>query len=222
MTTRMETVAQDIALAALRRAGAAAEPPLQPEKLQEGFRARWPVEDSRLPMNDAMSAVAAAAAEGGSEQERETWKARVEEAWSAAVEETVKGYFEAARHSFEKGHPLEGVETLTDTVRAVLGHIAAARKWPHNDREGLYRIAVALGSGREWPEGMEEFEQALDNVSKEGMDLCSSLGASMGRPDMLKFGVYAERPEGAEEDGFLFAEATIELANRLASQDAAV
>ena len=222
MTTRMETVAQDIALAALRRAGAAAEPPLQPEKLQEGFRARWPVEDSRLPMNDAMNAIAAAASEGGSEQDRETWKTRIEEAWSGAVEEIVKAYFDAAQRSFERGQPLEGVETLTDTVRATLGHIAAAREWPHNDREDLYSIAVALGSGREWPEGMEEFEQALDNVSKEGMHLCSALGASMGRPNMLKFGVYAERPEGAEEDGFLFAEATIELANRLASQDAAV
>ena len=44
----------------------------------------------------------------------------------------------------------------------------------------------------------------------------AALGASMGRPDMLKFGVYAENPNGAEEDGFLFATTTIELANRLA------
>ena len=43
----------------------------------------------------------------------------------------------------------------------------------------------------------------------------------MGRPDMLKFGVYAENPDGPEEDGFLFATTTIELANRLAEQEPA-
>ena len=33
---------------------------------------------------------------------------------------------------------------------------------------------------------------------------------------MLKFGVYVEHPDRAEEDGVLFAKTTIELANRLA------
>ena len=39
MTTRMEKVAEDVALAAIRNASTAAVPPLQPEKLQESFRA---------------------------------------------------------------------------------------------------------------------------------------------------------------------------------------
>ena len=38
---------------------------------------------------------------------------------------------------------------------------------------------------------------------------------------MLKFGAYAEDPDGPEEEGFLFAAATIELANRLAGQGTA-
>ena len=37
---------------------------------------------------------------------------------------------------------------------------------------------------------------------------------------MLKFGVYAENPDRAEEDEVLFAKTTIELANRLAEQAA--
>ncbi len=189
MTTRMEKVAEDIALAALRKASTAAEPPLQPDKLQEGFRARWPVLDSRLPMNDAMTAlVAAAAAAHPREQDRETWKAHIEDAWSKAVEEAVEGYFEAAQHSFEKGESMEGVETLTDAVRATLGHIAATREWPHSTHENLYRIAAALASGNGWPEGTEEFDQALKDASPEGDNLCAALCASMGRPNMLKFG----------------------------------
>ena len=220
MTTRMETVAEDVALTALRKASAAAEPPLQPEKLQEGFRARWPAGDSRLPMNDAMSAALAAAAEGANEQDRETWKSRIEDAWSKAVEETVKGYFEAAQRSFEKGQPLEGVETLTDTVRAVLGRIAATRKWPHSTHEDLYRIVAALATGCALPGEDEHLDVVLRNASEEGMDLCSALGASMGRPDILKFGVYEGDPGGPQRDGTLFAKTTIELANRLANQEA--
>ena len=38
---------------------------------------------------------------------------------------------------------------------------------------------------------------------------------------MLKFGAYAEDPDGPEEEGFLFAATTIELAHRLAGQGAA-
>ena len=38
---------------------------------------------------------------------------------------------------------------------------------------------------------------------------------------MLKFGTHAEDPNGPEEEGFLFAATTIELANQLAGQGAA-
>ena len=110
------------------------------------------------------------------------------------------------------------METLTDAVRATLGHIAAVRGWPHSAHDDLYYIAAALASGSGWPESMEEFERALANASEEGGNMRAAFAASMGRPDMLKFGVYAEYPEDAEEDGFLFATVAIELANRLAGQ----
>ena len=109
MTTRMEEVAEDIALAALRKASTEAEPPLQPEKLQEGFRATWPAVDSRLPMNDAMTAVVAAAAHSTHTPDQESWKTLMEETWREAVEEVVEGYFKDARHNFERGQSLEGV-----------------------------------------------------------------------------------------------------------------
>ena len=113
------------------------------------------------------------------------------------------------------------METLTDAVRATLGHIAATRNWPHSTRDDLYGIAAALGSNRDWPTTMDEFQEALDNCTREGKDLGAALGASMGRPRMLKFGTYADDPGGPEEEGFLFATTTIELANRLAGQGAA-
>ncbi len=220
MTTRMERVAEDIALATLRKASTLAEQPLHPEKLQEGFHTKWPAQDSRLPMNEAMSAAVGAATNSTHAPDRESWKTRIVDAWSKAVEEVVLGYFRAAQHSFEKGQSLEGVETLTDAVRATLGHIAATREWPHSTHEDLYSIAAALASGNGWPEEMEEFDQALKDASPEGKNLCAALGASMGRPDMLKFGRYDGDPDGPERDGLLFARATIELANRLADQEA--
>ena len=106
-------------------------------------------------------------------------------------------------------------------MRATLGYIAAVRHWPHGARDDLYSIAAALGSGRGWPDTMEEFDEALKNRSEQGKSLASALGASMGRPRSLKSGVYAEHPDGAREDGLLFARTTIELANRLAGQEAA-
>ena len=220
MTTRMERVVEDIALATLRKACALAELALQTEKLHERFRTMWPAGDSRLPMNDAMSAVVGAAAHSAHVPDRESWKALMEDAWSGAVEEVVQGYFKTAQHSFENGQPMEGVETLTDAVRATLGHIAATREWPHSTDEDLYSIAAALASGNGWPEEMEEFDQALKDASPEGGNLCSALGASMGRPDVLRFGLYEGNREGPESDGFLFARTTIELANRLADQEA--
>ena len=216
MTTRMERVAEDIALATLRKACALAEPALQPEKLHEQFRTMWPAGGSRLPMNDAMGA----AVHSAYAPDRESWKTLMEDAWSGAVEEVVQGYFKTAQHSFENGQPMEGVETLTDAVRATLGHIAATREWPHSTDEDLYSIAAALASGNGWPEEMEEFDQALKDASPEGGNLCAALGASMGRPDVLRFGLYEGDREGPESDGFLFARTTIELANRLADQEA--
>ncbi len=215
MNTRMEKVAENIALAALRKVGSAAQPPLQPEILKETFQAIWPTPDSTTPMNDAMSA-AAQATGSCTGQDADSWKTGVAQAWQSAVDEVVEEYFKAAKQSFLKGQHLEGVETLTDAVRATLGHIAATRNWPHSTHDNLYRIAAALGSGTEWPDTTEEFEWALKNASEEGENMGAAMSASMGRPDMLKFGVYAENPNEAEEDGFLFATTTIELANRLA------
>ena len=174
MNTRMEKVAEDIALTALRKVGSAAQPPLQPEKLKDAFQAGWPVPDSRRPMNDAMTA-AAHAASNCAGQDADNWKITVSQAWRPAVEEVVEEYFKAARNSFEKGEPLEGVETLTDAVRATLGHIAAVRNWSHSTHENLYSIAAALGSGRPWPDSMEEFDEALMNRSEEGKNLGAAL-----------------------------------------------
>ena len=217
MNSRMEKVAKDVALAALRSASTASDPPLDYDALKEVFQARWPTKDSQRPMKDAMSASAQAASRC-SGQDADSWKTAISRTWQTAVEEVVEEYFKAAEHSFEKGEALEGVETLTDAVRATLGQIAAVRDWPHGSQDNLYRVAAALGSGREWPNTPEEFDQALENASEDGNSLGAALGASMGRPDMLKFGAYAENPDGPKEDGFLFATTTIELANRLAGR----
>ena len=216
MSTRMEKVAEDVALKALRAAAATSDPPLDPEALTEAFQAGWPVEDSRRPMNDATTA--AQAAGNRANQDADAWTTAIAQAWQPAVEEVVQEYLQAARHCFKQGDPLQGVETLTDAVRATLGHIAATRNWPHNAHDDLYGIAAALGSNSDWPTTMDEFQRALDNCTTEGDDLGAALGASMGRPRMLKFGTYAEDPDGPEEEGFLFATTTIELANRMAGQ----
>ena len=186
MTTRMEKVAENIALAALRKASALAGLPTQPEKLHERFRATWPTGDSRLPLNDAMSAAVDAAVRSANEQDRESWKTTVSEAWRQAVQEATEGYFDAAQRNFTEGHTLEGVENLTDAVRATLGHIAAARNWAHSTHNDLYRIAAALATGATLPGEKENLYNVLDKASEDGMDLCSALGASMGRPDMLR------------------------------------
>ena len=170
-------------------------------------------------MNDAMGA-AAQAAGNCSGQDAESWQTTMSRAWQPAVEEVVEEYFKAAQHSFEKGESLEGVETLTDAVRATLGYIAAVRKWPHSNHEDLYSIAAALSSGDDWPTTMEEFDRALENASEEGEEMRTAFAASMGRPRMLKFGAYAENPEGPRKDGILFATTAIELAKSLAGQAA--
>ena len=218
MTTRMEKVTQDVALAVLRTTGSFANPPLHPEALAQAFQAGWPTPNSATPMNDAVSAVAQAAI-SCTGRNTDGWKTAVHDAWKAAVQETVEGYFKDARRSFEKEEYLEGAVTLADAVRATLGHIASVRNWPHGERENLYGIVVALGSGSPWPVTLEEFDQALDNCSKEGMRLASALGASIGLPDSIKFGTYMGNPEAAEESGVSFAETAIEIANQLAEHE---
>ncbi|MCY4365703.1 MAG: hypothetical protein OXE17_05695, partial [Chloroflexi bacterium] len=61
MTTRMEKVAEDVALTALQRATRASGSPLDPDKLKETLKASWPPEGSQQPMNHALEVAAAAA-----------------------------------------------------------------------------------------------------------------------------------------------------------------
>ena len=217
MTTRMEKVAEDIALTVLRNTGSSANPPLHPETLAQAFQAGWPIPDSRTPMSDAMSA-AAQAAISYTGRIPAGWKIAVHKAWEPAVQETVDEYFKDARRSFEKGQYLEGAETLADAVRATLGNIASARTWPHGAHDDLYSIVAALGSGSAWPETLEEFDRALDNCSKEGRRLASALGASTGLPDSINYGTYQDEPQAVEENGLSFARTVIELATQLAQQ----
>ena len=222
MTTRMEKVAEDVALAVLRNTGPSADSPLQSETVVQAFQARWPSPDSRTPMNDAMSAVVQAAIScvgvSGDGVSADSWDNAVYKAWQSAVQETVCEYFKKAGRSFQKGQHLEGAEILADAVRATLGHIASVRNWPHSTHGDLYSIVAALISRSKWPETEEEFDQALSKCSKEGRHLASALGASMGLPDSINFGTYAKNPEVAEENALSFAETVIELANRLAEQ----
>ena len=217
MTIRMEKVTQDVALAVLRNAGSSANPPANPETPAQAFQSGWPIPGSRTPMNDAMSA-AAQAASSCTGRNADRWKTTVHKAWEPAVQETVDGYFKDARCSFEKEEYFEGAETLADAVRATLGHIASARNWPHSAHDDLYSIVAALGSGSAWPETLEEFDQALNNCSKEGKQLASALGASTGLPDSIKFGTYIDHPEAAADNGLSFAETVIEIANQLTEQ----
>ena len=216
MKTRMEKVAEDITLGALKRACSMAQPPSRAETLQEAFQANWPTPDSTHPMNDAIGAAARLARNAG--QDPDTWKDTMAEAWQSAVEAVMAEYLKAARESFQRGEHIQGAETLTDAVRATIGHIAMTRNWPHGTHGDLYIIVAALGSGSRWPETLEEFDQALDNLSEEGRRLASALGASTGLPRSIAFGTYLEDPHDAEENGFLFAEMVMELAPQLAGQ----
>ena len=220
MTSRMEKVAEDIALTALLKATPTGDPPLKLGPLKEAFQAGWPVPDSSMPMNDAMSAAVQAASKCTG-QDAGNWHMAVSQAWPTAVQETVERYFKDARHSFQKWEYLEGAEILTDAVRATLGQIASVRNWPHATHDDLYAIVAALGSGTGWPESLDEFDKALDNCSKEGKRLGTALGASTGLPDSIRFGTYLEDPQDAEENGLSFAETVIELANRLAGLEPA-
>ena len=215
MTTRMESATELVALTVLRKTNSAQASPVQPETLREAFRARWPVPGSNTPMNDATQAAAQAASKCDG-QDEEIWKATVSQAWQSAAIETAQEYLRTAKENFRKGEIAQGAESLTDAVRATLGYIAAARGWPHGTDEDLHMAATALASGQGWPETMEELDDALDNMSEEGKHLNSSLGASMGMPDSIAFGTYTDDPDDAEENGFLFAETVMALAEKLA------
>ena len=217
MNTRMEKVAQDVALTALRIVTHVAQPTPELEKIKEDFQARWPVPDSNRPMNDAIN-TAAQAASNCTGQDAKTWQSNVDQVWQPAVEEVVEVYLKTARHSFERGDVRRGAETLTDVARATLGTIAASRNWPHSNDDNLFRAAAALGSETGWPHTTEEFDHALASLSKEGHHLNSALGASMGLPSSIAFGTYSEDPETAEESGLSFARTIMNLANRLAGQ----
>lgn len=134
-------------------------------------------------MNDAM---AAAGCQG---QDPAHWKAVISRTWNAAVESVVAQRLESARRSFSEGDPLQGTDTLTDAVRATFGRIAAARDWPHADSEDLYCISAALASAIDWPGTMEDFQRALDGCTKQGEGLGAALGASLGLPESIKFGI---------------------------------
>ena len=173
MTTRMEKVAEDVAFTALQRATRTSESPLDPDKLKETLRASWPPEGSQQPMNHALKAADEAAGHerDGSiqgEPDQETWNTLVQKAWAQAVEDTVQEYFESARRSFKEGEPLQALETLTDAVRATLGHIAATRQWPHATDSDIYSISAALGSNGRWPHTLQDLDQALINASRAG------------------------------------------------------
>ncbi len=217
MPTRMERVAEDVALTALGKAGHEAQTALHLEASTGAFQALWPIPDSTRPMNDAIN-TAAQAASNCTGQDAGTWQSNVGQVWQPAVEEVVEVYLKTARHSFERGDIRQGAETLTDVVRATLGSIAASRNWPHSSDDNLFRAAAALGSESGWPQTTEEFDQALASLSKEGHHLNSALGASMGLPSSIAFGTYLEDPETAQENGLSFARTIMDLANRLAGQ----
>ena len=146
-------------------------------------------------MNDAISA-AAQAASSCLDQDYDSWHSSISKSWQPAVEEVTEQYFKAARHSFKESDHIQGAETLTDAVRATMGYIAATRNWPHRSHDNLYAIAAALGSGRDWPNTLEEFDRALENSTEAGDQLSSALGASMGLPGSLRFGSYCDNPQG--------------------------
>ena len=218
MTTRMEKVAEDVALTALSKAGSEANMALHLEASKAAFQAAWPTPDSTRPMNDAIN-TAAQAASNCTGQDAETWESSIGQVWQPAVEEVVGVYLRTARYSFKKGEARQGAETLTDVVRATIGNIAASRNWPHSTDDHLYSIIAALGSGNGWPQTMEEFDQALESSSEDGEHLSLALGASMGLPESIAFGTYLEDPETAEENGLSFVDTVMELANRLAGQE---
>jgi len=215
MTTRMESATELVALSVLRKIGSEQDLTSQPDRLREAFQEAWPIPGSNTPMNDATRAAAQAASKCAG-QDEELWKNAVAQAWQSAAREAAQEYLRTARENFRKGELAQGAESLTDAVRATLGYIAAAHGWPHATDEDLHMAATALASGQGWPETMEEFDDALDNMSEEGKHLNASPGASIGLPDSIAFGTYTDAADDAEENGFLFAETVMALAEKLA------
>ena len=62
MTTRMEKVAEDVALTALAKASSEAQTARQQEAVKAAFPALWPTHDSTRPLTDAIIIAAAEAA----------------------------------------------------------------------------------------------------------------------------------------------------------------
>ena len=219
MTTRIEKVAGEVALDVLEKVSTLVEPPLHLERLKRSFYSKFTASAGQFPMNEAMNAAlyAAVASKG---QAADEWNAPIVDAWERVVDETVEEYFNRAERSFEAHEHLEGAETLTDAVRVVLGHIAARRGWPHATDDDLYRTAAALATSGGFPSDDENLYMLLDDASVEGMDLCGALGASMGRPDSVRCGLYDDNFDGVRQEARLFARMTIDLANRLAKDGA--
>ena len=226
MTTRMEQVAEKIALAVLRNVGGAVEPPLSIEKLEKNFYARWPTEGSKFPMNDAMQAALNAAIASkeparGERNKGETWETPIADAWDQAVADSVEQYFDAARQHFDKGEPLEGTETLTDAVSAVVACIAATREWPHATQGELYNAAEGLATGSLPKEGGNWWEYQ-DTATDDGAEFRSFFAASMSCPDSVKFGLFYDSKDGSDEEAVMFARKAIELAGRMAEKKAVI
>ncbi|CAI8005489.1 hypothetical protein GBAR_LOCUS4277 [Geodia barretti] len=117
MITRMEKVAQDVVLAAARKAGAVPQRALDQQTFKEAFLATWPIPDSARPMNDAIN-TAAQAASNCTGQDSNTWETTLNQFWRPAVREVVDEYLSAARHSFRKGESLEGHGATSAVGRA--------------------------------------------------------------------------------------------------------
>ena len=230
MATRIEKVIEHVALEFLNKVSAAGALTRKAENIEEDFLARWPTKHSQFPMNDAMKVAAIAAIAGGERLSAvaERVKGQPETAradsWEEATDDTVEKFFEIARNAFRIDSPLEGAEALTDAVRIVLVHIAAAKGWPHSTDDDLYRVGTALATGGGFPGDGDDLYDLQKGASQEGIDLCSSLAASMGRPDAVRFGLYSDTPHGPGDDATLFARRTMDLAKRLSrlSKDRAV
>ena len=139
--------------------------------------------------------------------------------WDRDVLETIEDHFCRAQESFDRKDHLHGSKTLADAVRAGLRYVAAGRGWPHDSDDDLYRTAAALATGGEFPREEENLYTLLDGASAQGMDLCSALAASLGRPEAVRCGLYGECLENVRHDATQFARNAIDLARRLAGEE---
>ena len=221
MATRIEMVIERVAMAFLQNVSAVGAPHHVSESLEKSFLARWPSEESRFPMLDARKAAILAATAGGdrlsadADHAKGQWKASSADVWEKAVDDTIEEYFETSRENFRNASPMAGSEALTDAVRAALVYIAAGLNWPHSTDDDLYRVSTALATGGSFPGDSQNLYELQKSASEEGIDLCSSLAASMGRPGAVRFGLYSDSPNGPGYDATYFARRTIDLAKRL-------